>query len=62
MKDAMEFDLGEVKVYIVENGIDLEFPDDDSPFSNAINILSLEKADTIKLAEAILEYYKDLEK
>lgn len=58
-KEPMEFKLtNDTQVYIVECGIDIETPDLDSPFTGAVNILSLDFKDAIKLANAILEYYK----
>jgi len=57
-KTPEKFTLADdVLIYIVDCGIDIEFPNEDSPFSNAVNSLSLDVADAIKLAKEILKYY-----
>ncbi len=58
-KEPVEFILADnIQIYIVENGVDIEAPDLDSPFTGAVTGISLDFKDAIKLAEAILEYYK----
>ncbi len=59
MKDQLEFKLtDDVQVYIVEDGMDIEIPDLNSPYTGAVCTISLDKEKTIKLANSILEYYK----